>query len=176
MVCSLCSGISTSICFNFYFHPSTHSIFRGVSGKNWKAWLSQKSPISFYSQLCESLLLFWFYGLFLFINSITSLFLIICYIFGKLVHALKLTKLPSLFFMKVEFHSPVVKDFLENKGKLYRSVKTIDFGDKIDKAEARELAVLVPKQNRWPGIRSLVHIIFLLQPSPPTTVREKAWI
>ena len=50
--------------------------------------------------------------------------------------------------MKVEFHSPVVKDFLENKGKLYRSVKTIDFGDKIDKAEARELAVLVPKQNR----------------------------
>lgn len=49
--------------------------------------------------------------------------------------------------MQVEFHSSVVKDFLENKGKTYRSVKTIDFGDKIDKAEARELALSVPVLN-----------------------------
>ncbi|XP_052126964.1 procollagen-lysine,2-oxoglutarate 5-dioxygenase 1 [Frankliniella occidentalis] len=41
----------------------------------------------------------------------------------------------------VEYHSSVVQEFKEKYSKLYRSVKSIDFGDKMTNAEARELAM-----------------------------------
>lgn len=41
----------------------------------------------------------------------------------------------------VEYHSAVVDEFLTSKGKDYRSVKSIDFSDKITNSESRELAM-----------------------------------
>ncbi len=45
------------------------------------------------------------------------------------------------FLIQVEYHSMVVDGFKEKHGKDYRSVKSIDFGDKMSSAEARDLAM-----------------------------------